>query len=99
MKTNRWIETSCSVYARLLLIYPKEHRSQYGAAMLQLFGDQCRQSYGRRGPWGLMALWLRTLLDLGRSAVSEHLAAPGARWGLLDARPNRPLPWKGVALV
>ena len=99
MKTNRWIETSRSVYARLLNLYPPAHRSEYGPAMLQLFVDQCRSAAEQRGGLGLVALWLRTLFDLGTSVLSEHLSAPGAKWGLLEALPDRPLPWKGVVLV
>ncbi len=98
METNRWIAISRRIYARLLNLYPQPYRSEYGPAMLQLFVDQCRAAC-RRGGVGLSALWLRTLFDLGLSALSEHLSAPGAKWGLLEAVPNRPLPWKGVALV
>ena len=99
MKPNRWIETSRAVYARLLNLYPLAHRNEYGQAMLQLFVDQCRSAADRRGGWGLATLWFRTLFDLGTSVLSEHLSAPGAQSGLLDAIPDRPLPWKGVALV
>ena len=30
------------VYRRLLLIYPKEHRREYGQPMVQLFRDRMR---------------------------------------------------------
>ena len=99
MNKNRWIDFSRRIYARFLGLYPSAHRDEYGQAMLQLFGDQCRSAFERRGGPGLAALWLRTLFDLGLSAIAEHLSAPGAQLGLLDAIPNKPLPWKGVGLV
>jgi hypothetical protein len=96
MENHRWIEISRRIYARLLYLYPTEHRAEYGADMLQLFTDQCRPA-GR--PLALLALWLRTLVDLGLSALREHMASPQATLGLLESAPNAPLPWKGVALV
>ncbi len=99
MQTNRWLDSSQRIYACLLYLYPPVHRAEYGDAMLQLFGDQCRAAFRLHGGFGVAALWFRTLFDLGLSALSEHLSAPGARLGLLEAMPNKPLPWKGVALV
>ena len=99
MKPNRWIESSRRVYARLLYLYPQEHRLEYGPLMLQAFTDQCRAAGRVKGAWGLVALWFRTLADLGISALREQVAAPRASWGLLESVPNAPLPWKGVALV
>ena len=99
MESNRWIDASRRVYARLLHFYPQEHRLEYGPAMLQVFGDQCRAAYaGRRGR-GLLALWLRTLPDLGISSLREHITSPNFAAGTLEAVPGRPLPWKGVLLV
>lgn len=99
MKSNRWIESSQRAYARLLKLYPKDHREAYGESMLQVFGDQCREAQAHRGRPGLLALWLRTLLDLVVSAVREHISDPNAAAGLLEAVPGKPLPWKGVALA
>lgn len=99
MKPNRWITLSRWVYARLLNLYPREHGGEYGPSMLQLFTDQCRSAYGERGVWGLVVLWPRTLIDLSANSLREHLASPRLTWGLLEAVPNEPLPWKGVLLV
>ena len=99
MKSNRWIESSQRAYARLLKLYPQAHREAYGESMLQVFGDQCREAQACRGGPGLLALWLRTLLDLAVSILREHVTDPNATGGLLDAIPGKPLPWKGVALV
>ena len=99
MKSDRWISLSRRVYARLLYLYPNEHRLEYGASMLQLFTDQLRSAYRDEGGRGVFSLWLRTLLDLGVSALKEQFSSPHLTAGLLEAVPNAPLPWKGVALV
>jgi hypothetical protein len=99
MNFERWIAFSRRVYARMLHLYPFEHRNEYGPSMLQVFTDQCRAAWGVRRGVGLVGLWLRTLVDLGVSVLREQLASPQASSGLLEAVPNAPLPWKGVALV
>jgi hypothetical protein len=67
--------------------------------MVQVFTDECRTACHDRGSWGLFPLWARTLLDLGISALREQVTSPHASWGLLEAIPNAPLPWKGASLV
>lgn len=99
MKPNRWIDASRRLYAHLLNLYPKEHRAEYGPSMQQVFYDQCRAAYAKSSFGGLLLLWPRILLDLITSSLREHLAVPDVTAGLLEAPPNRPLPWKGVALV
>jgi len=99
MQTNRSIELSRRVYARLLKLYPQEHRDEYGKEMLQAFTDQCRSAQKEKGTWGLFMLWLRSLLDLGVSSLHEHITSTNLTAGLLETVPGRPLPWKGVVLV
>jgi len=99
MKSNRWIELSRQFYASLLYLYPKEHRLEYGLLMLQAFTDQCRSAYQNGGIWALTVLWIRSLPDLGLNALREQVSSPRSSWGLLEAVPNAPLPWKGVAMV
>lgn len=99
METNRGIEISRRIYTRLLHLYPLEHREEYGPQMLQLFTDQLRAAGRESGQRGLVLLWLRTLWDLGINAVKEQFSSPHFTAGLLEAVPNAPLPWKGVALV
>jgi hypothetical protein len=99
MKPNRWIALSRWIYARLLNLYPREHHIEYGPSMLQLFTDQCRSEYQGKGVWGLVMLWPHTLSDLFANSLREQLASPRLLWGLLEAVPNEPLPWKGVLLV
>lgn len=99
MTTNRWIENSRKAYTTLLNLYPKEHRSDYGTSMQQVFTDQCRNAYQQNGALGIILLWLRILPDLGYTALVEHTTSTRAIWGLMEPVPNAPLPWKGVLLV
>ena len=99
MTSNQTVDSSHRFYARLLGLYPREFRDEYGASMLQVFTDQCRSVYRENGTRGMAFLWLRTLVDLTASVLREHIASPRATWGLMEAVPNTPLPWKGVALV
>jgi hypothetical protein len=77
MKTSNLYEAklmalSGKVYERLLLLYPLEHRREYGAAMAQLFRDQCREAWTEARGWGLVVLWFRIWSDLVRTAAAEH---------------------------
>src|ERR1039458_3887057 len=64
---------SQNIFERLLVAYPKAHRVEYGAAMSQLFRDQCRDAWNEAGRWGLTKLWLRVLPDLVKTSALEHL--------------------------
>jgi hypothetical protein len=99
MTPNHSVDSSRRWYARLLGLYPREFRNEYGASMLQVFNDQCRSAQHDNGTRGMVFLWVRTLVDLAASVLREHIASPSASSGLLEAVPNKPLPWKGVALV
>ena len=99
MNTNRWIEISQYLYRQLLRLYPQAYRTTYETEMFRVFTDQCRDAYQQWGRLGMLSLWLRTLMDVGKTIVIEHISDPNAKVGLLDAVPNAPLPWKGVLLV
>ena len=62
------------LFQRLLVIYPKAHRAEYGPSMNQLFRDQCRDAWREARDWGLIKLWFRVLPDLLRTSMVEHLA-------------------------
>lgn len=99
MKTNEWVASSQRLYRWLLQLYPHGYRATYEEQMFHLFTDQCREVSKQQGSSGRLFLWLRTLMDLGTTVVREHLSDPNAKVGLLEAAPNKPLPWKGVLLV
>jgi len=56
-----------------LRFYPAEFRQRYAAEMVQLFGDQLRDSRSGGRPAGVATLWIRSLVDLVSTATSEHL--------------------------
>jgi uncharacterized protein involved in exopolysaccharide biosynthesis len=69
----RPVNFSLRVYQWLLRAYPRSHRDQYGAAMLQLFRDECRDAWREGHAWGLALLWLRIVPDLLKTLALEHL--------------------------
>jgi hypothetical protein len=96
MKRESWVAGSRRLYAWLLKLYPKDHVEEYGAAMLQVFTDQCREISKEQGFPGLVFLWLRTIIDMGKTAVSEHMHARHAGLGLPEIVP---LAWTDTLLV
>jgi uncharacterized protein involved in exopolysaccharide biosynthesis len=75
---------SQNIYARLLRAYPAAHRAEYGAAMAQLFRDQCRDAWRDSGNWGLTRLWFRVLPDWASTSVRERIAALNERKTMND---------------
>jgi hypothetical protein len=71
---QRSIQLSLVLYRTLLVAYPAAFRRAYGAQMLQVFRDRCRQATQAQGRRGLLALWVPTLADLFRTALAERLA-------------------------
>lgn len=72
MEIGRFSRVSRRVYEALFLAYPKEFREEYGPHMAQVFEDSCREEYRRSGAIGLVGLWIRVLLDLGKNAFTER---------------------------
>lgn len=64
---------SDALYRRLLVLYPKAFRSEYGTEMAQVFRDRMRDQYRSRGNVGVLALWPAALRDLLTAAAAEHL--------------------------
>ena len=75
---------SQKLFERLLALYPRAHRSQYGPAMSQLFRDQCRDAWQQRRTWGLVSLWLHVLPDLVETSLLEHLSTLKGRKSMLE---------------
>jgi capsular polysaccharide biosynthesis protein len=73
-RENRSVERSCRLFQRLLVIYPRMHREEYGAAILQLFRDQCRDAWERARMRGLIGFWIHAFADLLKTSVLEHLS-------------------------
>jgi hypothetical protein len=95
---DRRIKRSKRLYASLINLYPKKYAAEYGPAMVQVFTDQCRDASRDSRFFGLPGLWVRTLIDLCKTAIREHLAA-SREGGVGAAFPGAPLPWKELALI
>jgi len=86
---SKVVECSCRLFRRLLVAYPKAHREEYGAAILQLFRDQCRDAWSESGARGVVGFWLRALCDLMKTSVLEHLSNINRRKSMLNSfRPS-----------
>ena len=59
-------------YRRLLALYPKRFRQEYGESMAQLFRDQHNAACREANAAGRLRFWLHLLADLGLTVGSEH---------------------------
>ena len=57
------------IYRWLLLLYPREHRREYGELMVQLFRDRMRRD---GNGFRRLAVWLHLTVDLAGAAFEEH---------------------------
>jgi hypothetical protein len=70
---SKGVTVSVKIYERLLATYPADFRREYGAAMKQLFRDQCRDAWSQAQARGLAVLWLRVLPDWAKTSLVQHL--------------------------
>jgi hypothetical protein len=68
------VSASVRFYQLLVEVYPPGFRRAYGAQMVQVFRDTCRDRVNQSGASGLLALWLRTISDAARSILIEHFS-------------------------
>ena len=87
------------VYRALLAAYPREFRREYGAQMRQVFRDLCREELRKKQTRGLVRLWIRTVLDLGRSALVQRTGDPDRLSGKEVGVNDRKLAGLGFALL
>lgn len=66
------VTLSTRIYTTLLILYPAAWRSAYGAHMVQVFQDVCRDSYRRQGIAGIVFWWCSTLPDLILTAIEQR---------------------------
>lgn len=88
------------IYRRLLVVYPAEHRREYGSLMAQAFCDLCRDAYRRGGTLGLTRLLVHILMDLAATAAIEHLDAL-RKGGLMKMQKHlcSPISWTKAGLA
>jgi hypothetical protein len=77
---------SSRIYSLLLFAYPANFRRDYGSQMILLFRD-CYRAEGRQ-PKRLFGFWLRTLIDLLKTAPRERLQDPGKGVDIMKAIRN-----------
>jgi len=87
-KPPRILAISDAIYRKLLRLYPRAHREEYGALMAQLFRDQYRDAYREGRVPGILSLWRRTLRDLAKNSLLEQIETKQIMH--LDPR-NRPM--------
>ena len=61
------------IYEKLLWLFPRAHRDEYGALMAQFFRDQCRAAITSGKGSSLTLQIFKSLPDLTLSASREHL--------------------------
>jgi len=66
------VRLSAQMYQRLLVAYPQSFRRVYGAPMLQVFRDCCRDAASTGGTTSLLRYWLIAFGDLIMSALAER---------------------------
>lgn len=71
-RRDRILTLSERLYKALLAAYPEEFRSEYGPWMAQAFRDLCQEELRRGGMFGLVKLWIRTILDLATTTLVER---------------------------
>src|ERR1035441_9123540 len=70
---------SQNIFERLLVAYPKAHRVEYGAAMSQLFRDQCRDAWDsvhdcRERLHAMRRIPFEFRVPEGKVALQRHIA-------------------------
>jgi hypothetical protein len=59
-------------YHRVLRLYPKTFRADYGGSMAQAFRDRCRAAHKTHGLGGLLRVSAAGLLDAAANGVLER---------------------------
>src|SRR5687767_12048947 len=61
------------IYCFLLKLYPKRYRQEFGEEMKYVFSESLKDAYSENGEQGIIMLWARTMLDAGKSIVTQHV--------------------------
>lgn len=67
------IHVSLIAYSWLLYLYPRDFRSEFGAEMLEVFGEDVRDSWNSRHAAGLIEAWQFALRELITVALPLQL--------------------------
>jgi hypothetical protein len=67
------IHRSERLYGFLLNFYPKRYRQEFGEEMQYVFSESLKDAYAEYGERGIINLWARTIVDAGKTLVTQHL--------------------------
>src|SRR5690606_2916685 len=67
------VRASENIYSFILRFYPKRYRREFGEEMKYIFSETLKESYEENGEQGVIGLWTRTVLDVGKSLIVEHI--------------------------
>lgn len=72
----RWSERFCRV---LLRAYPVDFRDEFGAEVVETYGERSRDAYRRGGVASLLGVWVRAVVDSLWNGIGERVR-PGVGW-------------------
>lgn len=71
---NTVLRTSKRIYGFIVNCYPQRYRQEFGEEMHYVFSESLNDAYMAYGAKGIFTLWTRTLIDAGKSLVTQHVA-------------------------
>jgi hypothetical protein len=66
------LRRSEGIYSFLLRFYPKSYRQESGEEMKYVFSESLKDTYTENGEQGIITLWARTIIDAGKSLITQH---------------------------
>ena len=67
------IQRSERVYDFILKFYPRNYREEFGEEMKYVFSESLKDAFKVQGEVGILTLWTRTVIDTGKSLITQHL--------------------------
>ncbi len=67
------IRLSEPIYDLLLKFYPENYRAEFEEEMKFVFSESLKDAYSEHGDPRLVTLWIRTMIDTGKSLVIQHI--------------------------
>jgi hypothetical protein len=90
------IRSSERIYGFLLKFYPKSYRQEFGEEMKYVFSESLKDACAEYGEQGLIGLWVRTIIDVGKSLVTQHLENRTEDASMKPKRSNIIMPNKNI---
>jgi hypothetical protein len=67
------LDVSHQVYESSLILFPLDLRGDFGKEMIEVFDEQAREAYSRRGFSGLLRIWLSATREIVTVAFPGRL--------------------------